>query len=104
MIYSAAQPPSRFPSRATARASAPCVFASLMPSNGLPTSSGQAIPVMEPYARLKGRLRFAVTASALQLHLKRPHNYRTIPHHPAPSRTLTPRSAPAYNPPCNDPT
>ena len=37
-------------------------------------------PSMEPYARLKGRLRFTATDSALRLHLKRPHAYRHIPH------------------------
>ena len=35
---------------------------------------------MEPYARLKGHLRFTATDSALRLHLKRPHAYRPIPH------------------------
>ena len=37
-------------------------------------------PSMEPYARLKGRLRFTATDSALRLHLKRPHAYHPIPH------------------------
>ncbi len=37
-------------------------------------------PSMEPYARLKGRLRFSATDSALRIHLKRPHAYRPIPH------------------------
>ena len=37
-------------------------------------------PSMEPYARLKGRLRFTATDSALRLHLKRPHAYRPVPH------------------------
>ena len=37
-------------------------------------------PSMEPYARLKGRLRFTATDSALRLHIKRPHAYRPIPH------------------------
>jgi hypothetical protein len=35
---------------------------------------------LEPYARLKGRLRFTATDSALRLHIKRPHNYRPVPH------------------------
>jgi len=35
---------------------------------------------MEPYARLKRRIRYTATDSALRLHLKRPHNYRPIPH------------------------
>ena len=35
---------------------------------------------MEPYARLKGRIRYTATDSALRLHIKRPHNYRPIPH------------------------
>ena len=35
---------------------------------------------MEPYARLKGRLRFTTHGAALRLHLKRPHAYRSIPH------------------------
>ena len=37
-------------------------------------------PSMEPYARLKGRLRFTTHGAALRLHLKRPHAYRPIPH------------------------
>ena len=37
-------------------------------------------PAMEPYARLKGRLRFTTHGAALRLHLKRPHAYRPIPH------------------------
>ena len=37
-------------------------------------------PSMEPYARLKGRIRYTATDSALRLHLKRPHAYRPIPH------------------------
>ena len=37
-------------------------------------------PSMEPYARLKGRIRYTATDSALRIHLKRPHNYRPIPH------------------------
>ena len=35
---------------------------------------------MEPYARLKGRIRYTATDSALRLHLKRPHAYHPIPH------------------------
>ena len=37
-------------------------------------------PSMEPYARLKGRIRYTATDSALRLHLNRPHAYRPIPH------------------------
>ena len=37
-------------------------------------------PSMEPYARLKGRIRYTATDSALRLHIKRPHAYRPIPH------------------------
>ena len=37
-------------------------------------------PSMEPYACLKRQLRFTASDSALQLHLKRPHAYRPIPH------------------------
>ncbi len=37
-------------------------------------------PSMEPYARLKGRIRYTPTDSALRLHIKRPHAYRPIPH------------------------
>ena len=35
---------------------------------------------MEPYARLKSRLRFTTHGAALRLHLKRPHAYRPVPH------------------------
>ena len=35
---------------------------------------------MEPYARLKRRIRYTATDSALRLHIKRPHAYRPIPH------------------------
>ena len=35
---------------------------------------------MEPYARLKRRIRYSTHGSALRLHLKRPHAYRPIPH------------------------
>ena len=38
------------------------------------------IPSMEPYARLKGRLRFTTHGAALRLHLKRTHAYRPVPH------------------------
>ena len=48
---------------------------------------------MEPYARLKGRLRFTATDST-----------SNGPTTTAPSLTLTQRSAPDYNQPCNDPT
>ena len=37
-------------------------------------------PSMEPYAILKRRIRYTATDSALRLHIKRPHNYRPIPH------------------------
>ena len=36
---------------------------------------------MDPYARLKGRLRFTTHGVAIRLHLKRPHAYSP---HPAP--------------------
>ena len=52
---------------------------------------------MEPYGRLKRRIRYSTHGAALRLHIKRPPPT-------APSRTLTQRSAPAYNRPCNDPT
>ena len=35
---------------------------------------------MDPYARLKGRLRFTTHGVAIRLHLKRPHAYRPVPH------------------------
>ena len=35
---------------------------------------------MEPYARLKGRLRYKAANSALHLQVKRPHAYRPIEH------------------------
>ena len=35
---------------------------------------------MEPYTLLKRRMRFTATDSALRLHIKRPHNYRPVPH------------------------
>ncbi|MDB4794606.1 hypothetical protein OAG73_00215 [bacterium] len=37
-------------------------------------------PSMEPYARLKGRIRYTASDSALRIHIKRPHAYRPIPH------------------------
>ena len=37
-------------------------------------------PSMEPYARLKGQLRYSTHGPALRLHLNRPHVYRPIPH------------------------
>ena len=37
-------------------------------------------PSMEPYARLKRRIRYSTHGAALRLHLKRPHAYRPIPH------------------------
>jgi hypothetical protein len=35
---------------------------------------------MEPYARLKRRIRYSTHGAALRLHLKLPHAYRPIPH------------------------
>ena len=35
---------------------------------------------MEPYARLKRRIRYSTPGAALRLLLKRPHAYRPIPH------------------------
>ena len=35
---------------------------------------------MEPYARLKRRIRYSTHGAALRPHLKRPHAYRPIPH------------------------
>ena len=35
---------------------------------------------MEPYARLKRRIRYSTHGAALRLHLKRSHAYRPIPH------------------------
>ena len=35
---------------------------------------------MEPYTILKRRIRYSTHGPALRLHLKRPHNYRPIPH------------------------
>ena len=37
-------------------------------------------PTMEPYARLKGRLRYKAADSALQLQVRQPHAFRAIPH------------------------
>jgi len=37
-------------------------------------------PTMEPYARLKGRLRFKAADSALHLQVRQPHAFRAIPH------------------------
>ncbi len=37
-------------------------------------------PSMEPYARLKGRLRYKAADSALHLQVKQPHAFRAIPH------------------------
>ena len=65
---------------ATARASVPSTSASLTPSSGLPTSSKAGNAEMEPYARLKRRIRYSTHAAALRIHLKRPHHYRPIPH------------------------
>ncbi len=49
---------------------------------------------MEPYARLKGRIRYFTPCASTS----------NGPTPTAPSRTLTPRFAPAYNRPYNDPT
>ena len=35
---------------------------------------------MEPYGRLKRRIRYSTPGAALRLHIKRPHAYRPIPH------------------------
>ena len=37
-------------------------------------------PSMEPYARLKGRLRYKAADSALHLQVKQRHAFRAIPH------------------------
>ena len=37
-------------------------------------------PTMEPYARLKGRLRFKAADSARHLQVRLPHAFRAIPH------------------------
>ena len=37
-------------------------------------------PTMEPYARLKGRLRYKAADSALLLQVRLPHAFRAIPH------------------------
>ena len=37
-------------------------------------------PTMEPYARLKGRLRYKAADSALHLQVRQPHAFRAIPH------------------------
>ena len=37
-------------------------------------------PTMEPYARLKGRLRYKAADSALHLQVNQPHVFRAIPH------------------------
>ena len=37
-------------------------------------------PNMEPYARLKGRLRYKAADAALQLQVRQPHAFRAIPH------------------------
>ena len=37
-------------------------------------------PSMEPYARLKGRLRYSTHGAALRLHVKRAHAYHPVPH------------------------
>ena len=63
-----------------ARVSVPCVFASQMPSNGSQTAFGLGDPTMEPYARLKGRLRYKAADSALHLQVRQPNAFRAIPH------------------------
>ena len=35
---------------------------------------------MEPYALLKRRIGYYTHGATLRLHIKRPHNYRPIPH------------------------
>ena len=35
---------------------------------------------MEPYARLKRRIRYSTHGPTLRLYIKRPHAYRPIPH------------------------
>ena len=35
---------------------------------------------MEPYARLKRRIRYSTHGAALRLHIKRPHAYHPVPH------------------------
>ena len=37
-------------------------------------------PTMEPYARLKGRLRYKAADSELHLQVRQPHAFRAIPH------------------------
>ena len=37
-------------------------------------------PTMEPYARLKERLRYKAADSALHLQVRQPHAFRAIPH------------------------
>ena len=37
-------------------------------------------PSMEPYARLKRRIRYSTHGPTLRLHIKRLHAYRPIPH------------------------
>ncbi len=58
----------------------PCAFASRMPSNGSQTAFGLGDPTMEPYARLKGRLRYKEADSALHLQVRQPNAFRAIPH------------------------
>ena len=41
---------------------------------------GRVTPRMEPYARLKGRLRYKAADSALNLQVRLPHAFRAIPH------------------------
>jgi hypothetical protein len=72
--------PLKCPLRETARVSVPCAFASQMPSNGSQTSFRAGDPTMEPYARLKGRLRYKAADSALHLQVSQPHAFRAIPH------------------------
>ena len=77
---STARWPLKCPLRATVRVSVPCAFASQMPSNGSQTAFGLGDPTMEPYARLKGRLRYKAADSALHLQVRQPNAFQAIPH------------------------
>ena len=48
--------------------------------NGSQTAFGLGDPTMEPYARLKGRLRYKAADSALHLQVRQPNAFRAIPH------------------------
>ena len=43
-------------------------------------AGGAGNSTMEPYARLKGRLRYKAADSALHLEVNQPHAFRAIPH------------------------